>query len=230
MIKFLRHNSRNSNVYFIRSAVGWMVIDTGHSHKQMKLLKFMLKNNINPCEIKVIILTHAHYDHVGNVAWLKKITKAKVFIHKNEADFLSNSYSGILKGTGVFTNFIVKLGKIFPKLMYFEGVKPDEIIRNDMNLRAYGFPAQIIHTPGHSSGSVSIVFDNGVAFVGDLCINFKFRKTILPPFIEDEDLLLNSWEKLNSYHANRFYPGHGKNFGVDKLYKSISVLRKRVRK
>jgi glyoxylase-like metal-dependent hydrolase (beta-lactamase superfamily II) len=206
-----------------------MVIDTGHYHKQMKLFKFMMKNNINPSEIRIIILTHAHYDHVGNVAWLKKITKAKVFIHKNEADFLSNSYSGIQKGTGIFANFIVILGKIFPKSISFEGVEPDEIIRNDMSLRTYGFPAQIIYTPGHSSGSVSIVFDNGIAFVGDLCSNFKLQKTIFPHFIENKYLLLDSWEKLNISHANRFYPGHGKDFGVDKLYKSINALRREIK-
>lgn len=76
---------------------------------------------------------------------------------------------------------------------------------------------KVIHTPGHSSGSVSILLDTGEAFVGDLAVNkFPLRLTPgLPIFAEDWPKLIESWQKLLDLGVKTVYPAHGKAFSAD---------------
>ncbi len=75
-------------------------------------------------------------------------------------------------------------------------------------LRRIGFSGEIIHTPGHSDDSVSLLLDDGSAFTGDLT----------PPFLAaDEDqavVLRSSWQRLRERGATRIYPGHGSDRGL----------------
>jgi endoribonuclease LACTB2 len=64
-----------------------------------------------------------------------------------------------------------------------------------------GFAGEIITTPGHSDDSVSLILDDGNAFVGDLTF---------PGFATDEDraLVMSSWQKIGELHARHIYSGH----------------------
>ncbi|MGC9331998.1 MAG: hypothetical protein ACP5DZ_09025, partial [Bacteroidales bacterium] len=80
--------------------------------------------------------------------------------------------------------------------------------------------------PGHTEGSVSVVFENGNVFTGDICFNLKFTSHVIPPFINDKKALLHSWNTLNEKGAKYFYPGHGKPFDFNKFLKSFKRLKK----
>ena len=82
----------------------------------------------------------------------------------------------------------------------------------------------MIHTPGHSWGSVSVLLDSGEAFVGDLAMNmFPMRlKPGLPIFGDDVQVVKNSWRKLLDMGAKTVYPAHGKPFPVETLYEAVA--------
>ena len=194
-------------------------------------MKFILKNAINPCDIKLILVTHAHYDHVGNLAYLRKLTRARILVHEKDFD---NLKFGLMKmperGGNTWAGFVLRLGNIFKSSVNFDPVEADELIRSYHDLSGYGFNAHIIHTPGHSSGSVSLIFGDGQAFVGDTCFNIPLVRTLFPPFYDDKESILKSWITLNESRVNVFYPGHGKNFGINKLHKAIHRLEKKIKK
>lgn len=213
-------------MYFVRSAVGWMIIDTGIPGKRKKILDFMHKNNIPPCKVKIIVITHAHYDHVGNLANLKFLTSAPVFIHHTGAALIESANSVLPTPVSPMAKLSTNLVRIFPFALRFKPVKADETVHNKTSLSAYGFQANIIPTPGHTEDSVSVVFDDGTTFTGDACFNMNFKRNVIPPFINDAETLLKSWHLLNENGVKKFYPGHGMAFGIDKFHRSFKKLEK----
>src|SRR5260221_4506713 len=78
---------------------------------------------------------------------------------------------------------------------------------------------RIVHTPGHSIGSVTVLLDSGAAYIGDLCYNaFPFHMgPIRPLYADDVPVLYASWRKLLATNATRLYPAHGQPFAVGAL-------------
>ena len=94
----------------------------------------------------------------------------------------------------------------------------------EFSLHDYGIEGKVIHTPGHSSGSVSILLDTGEAFVGDLAVN-KFPLCLtpgLPIFAEDWPKLIESWQKLFDLGVKIIYPAHGDPFSADIIKNELS--------
>lgn len=229
-MKILRHKSGNSNMYFIRQAVGFILVDAGRKSKRKALYRFLLKHKINPCDIKLIVITHSHYDHVGNLNWLKQLTKAQIIVHKSEAKYLEKGDMGELKGRSVYARFVLKLASMFSKRLSYKAVKPDILMNQELDLSGYGFNARLIHTPGHSEGSISLLINEQHVFVGDACFNLPVNRHVIPPFYQNYSSLLDSWHKLNETRGTLFYPGHGKHFGIDRFHKSIHKLERKVKK
>jgi len=224
-MKILRHKSGNSNMYFIRQAIGWIVVDAGRKSKQKQLIRFIKMHDIHPCDIKFVFVTHVHYDHVGNLHWLRKWTKAQIIVHKNAVENLEMGWMDDLKAGKFWAKILLKINDIFSKRIRFNGVTPDLIIKHDRDLFEYGFNAKIIHTPGHTQGSISLIIDNRYAFVGDLCFNLRFSKTLIPPIYQDYQQLYVSWNKLNRTGVTEFYPGHGDQFSISQFFNSFARLK-----
>src|SRR3954452_20500799 len=102
-------------------------------------------------ELKAILLTHTHWDHIGAVAEVAKATGAPVYCPEKETEFL-------LDPTSAF----------FPDLD-FEGYAADETLAGGEHLNLAGFEIEVVSTPGHSIGHVtySIAEENGL-FSGDV--------------------------------------------------------------
>jgi len=80
-----------------------------------------------------------------------------------------------------------------------------------------GIPGKIVHTPGHSSGSVSILLETGDAFVGDLAMNALPMRLSpgLPILGDDISRIKESWGVLKREGAKKIYPEHGKPFTIE---------------
>ena len=92
-----------------------------------------------------------------------------------------------------------------------------------LSLFEYGIQGKIINTPGHSSGSVSVLLETGDVFVGDLAMNkFPLRLSPgLPIFAEDLSKLKESWRLLLDQGAKTVYPAHGEPFSADIIRKAL---------
>ena len=108
--------------------------------------------------------------------------------------------------------------------------KEDFILEGDCSKNSLdlGIAGKIISTPGHSSDSISIVFNDGNAIVGDVAMNlFNLGETKYRPFfIQDINEIYKSWRKLIKFGAKIIFPAHGKPFAADKLSKKIHDIKK----
>ncbi|MDR4509826.1 MAG: MBL fold metallo-hydrolase [Candidatus Brocadiaceae bacterium] len=171
--------SKNSNVA--------IVIDAGGNPEE--ILKRIKKHNLS---LQYIINTHAHFDHVGGVNALQEMTGAQFLIHQNEAPLLD-----LLDEQATAFGLSSVARPSIDKTI----VDNEEIVIGDETIR-------VIHTPGHSPGSVCFLIDDAV-FVGDTLFAGSIGRTDLPGGSHTE--IINSIKTRLFTLDDRIiaYPGHG---------------------
>lgn len=114
-------------------------------------------------EVTHILLTHGHFDHIGALAKLKRETGAKVAVHARDASMLRSDQDNL----GVFAGVTV------------EKCEPDIILQGGETIHAAGIDVTVLHTPGHSGGSVCYIAD-GALFTGDTLFYMYCGRTDFP--------------------------------------------------
>ncbi|MCB2207813.1 MAG: MBL fold metallo-hydrolase [Bacteroidetes bacterium] len=217
-LKIIAIRAGVGHVYLVIAEKEFFLVDTGTKGNENKIVKAITSRGLNIEALKFIFLTHTHYDHAGCAAFLKEKSGAKIIIHESEADKLKAGFHRVPDGTNPLFKVISFMGKRVSKLYnVFQPVEPDIVFGNVLDLNMLGVNGRIIHTPGHTSGSSSLIFENN-AFVGDSLFNIMHK--IYPPFANDEAALLESWKKLLKQNAELYYPAHGKRLKKEVLLKA----------
>ncbi len=194
--------------FLIKSDKGYILVDAGLKKKEKKLIRFLKNKKINPKDIKLIVITHVHGDHVGSLKAIKEITKAKVLVHQEEKEFLMKGKSHPVKPT---SKFYEKISSFMPEKSHqFDGVEADIIVEDNYSLYDFGLKAKIIHTPGHTKGSISLIDEQGNAFIGDIAMGFPMNFSAGLPIIADSlDEVKKSWERILKEGAKILHLSHG---------------------
>jgi hydroxyacylglutathione hydrolase len=201
-----------------------VMIDGGMPNKLKTFKRELSRLNIRPEEIKLIVLTHSHFDHSGSAKEIRDLTGAKIVTHESERIYLENGGMIIPKGVNTWGKLTQPI--FFPifKRVAFPKFKPDIFITDkSFQLTEYGIEGYIIHTPGHTSGSISVILDSGEAFVGCMAHNgFPFRiRPGLPIYAQDIEAIKKCWKLLIDRGVKMIYPGHGKPFPVEVIIRSL---------
>lgn len=197
--------SGNTNCYLIKTEEHIILIDTGIATDCKFIEK--LKTRINPQKIDLVILTHGHYDHVGNAHILQKNYGIQIAIHKKDVSMVTNADMDFSKAKGFFSRLIRKQTLSNQKKACYPAFTPDIIVEHDFPKKFQSL--QIISLPGHTPGSIGVLF-NGNFFVGDLLMNMPFPS--LSWFAEDFSTMKNSLENIRYLNISRVFPGHGNSF------------------
>ena len=200
---------------YILRGKGVVVIDAGAPNKGDKLLRALKSDALRPEDLKLVILTHGHWDHIGSAAEIKAATGAKIAMHKAEVAWLQNSLKPLSPGVTVWGKILAAMHRPFMPLIEVPATRVDIVLDEEpFPLWDYGIPGQIIHTPGHSPGSVSLLLESGEAFVGDLAMNrLPLRLSPgLPVFADNPSAVIRSWRILLDHGAEIIYPAHGNPF------------------
>ena len=160
-----------------------VIIDAGDGYE--RIMKVINENNL---KINGVLLTHGHFDHCASCSKLQK-DGVKIYIHKLDADKLY--------GEGNLANlFGFEFNKFKADVLFDEGT-----------LKVGDFTFNVIHTPGHSKGSVCFVYKNNV-FCGDTIFEAGIGRTDFYDSSLPE--LMDSLKKLDFYLENdyNFFSGH----------------------
>ena len=193
-----------SNVFLLSQEESRLMVNTGWNGDGKRLLK-RLSIAGKP---DVVILTHTHFDHTGNAGLVKERFSPRFIIQEKEKDFLESGNSPVPKGTVPWTRFLYNLGaERVPQWFHERGVKADITFSERFDLSPFGLNAYIIHTPGHTIGSSSVIIDDEIALVGDALAGLPL--SVFPPWGDDAVEIVRSWKKLLETSCNIFHPTHG---------------------
>ncbi len=212
-----------ANCYVLQDQ-GTVMIDSGPPDKRGSFIESMRRASVDPGQIKLIVNTHGHYDHIGSAKDLKEATGAQVAMHEPDRNWLEESRSQLPPGVTTWGRIMMRLLSMYMRSVHISATKVDMVLGDDETpLAPFGIAGSVLHTPGHTMGSVSVLLDSGDAFVGDLAMNgLPLRLGPgLPVFAEDLELVKRSWRMLLDRGAKTIYPGHGKPFPADVMRRAL---------
>ncbi len=187
MIKRIAHGvwkiKSDCNVYLIDGEKK-IVIDTGRRSERHNIA-LLLRHALTPAQVDIVILTHLHYDHVGNIDLFEN---AKVYASKEEIECFQNDAFG----TVLDEEIVERLKKI--------ELHPLPNLFHDLH---------VLHTPGHTKGSICL-WDprRKILFSGDTLFDKRiFGRTDLPT--SEPEMLMQSIIKLaRKCDYEHLCPGH----------------------
>jgi glyoxylase-like metal-dependent hydrolase (beta-lactamase superfamily II) len=166
-----------------------MIIDPGAEGQS--ILKTVRQTRLS---ISIIVITHAHIDHVGAVREVQQGTGAQFVLHEAEKGFLLNSPMRMLTSLGISP---VK-----------SPPRPDKLLKDGDRIDIGHLHFQVLHTPGHSAGGICL-YGHGVVFSGDTLFNLGIGRSDFPG-MSHERLMKSIREKLMVLPDETIvYPGHG---------------------
>lgn len=226
-VKIISSRIGYSNALLILNGTNHILVDTGVNGNFSHFKILFRQHRVHAEDIKLIILTHVHYDHTGNLKALVKYTGAKVLVHKNEFENLKNGFIPIPKGQGKYSGLISKIGRtIVPRFASPKPFLADIINEDEFDLNDFGIDGKIISTPGHTTGSQSVLIGKTL-ISGDTFINLKNGK-IFPPFCNEPEILLETWQNIFDLGVEEIYPGHGKKLKIEEVLPEFEKWKKRL--
>lgn len=178
----------STNYYVLEIKNGKLLVDCGWPGTLPKLSAELKRKGSALNEIKHLLVTHFHPDHAGLVQELKGQGIKFILLECQQ-------------------HFIASLNEFFKtkNYPYVEIQQDDNLILKLEDSRKFlaslGIDGEILHTPGHSDDSVTLVLDEGFAFTGDLYPRFM---------LSDEDKIAHeSWDKIYQHKITRIFPAHG---------------------
>ena len=185
MIQLLKYG--NTNCFYIKGKNGSILVDTDWAGTLQLFYRKIKEWDIH--NINYILITHYHPDHMGIVQDIIENMNAKLLVIDVQKDYIHCS------------------DKIFEKdkNIDFKPINTEPVIilcdESRKFLKELGIDGEIIHTPGHSEDSISIILDDGIAIVGDL-YDLNSAK------IFNDERINNSWNKILSHNISKIYYGH----------------------
>ncbi len=190
IIKRLVVGSLSANCYIVGSETAGegLVIDPGGNAGDI----FQAISD-SGLDIKIIVLTHGHSDHIAALYDIQDRTGAEVAIHTADAQFL--------RGRGSFSMMF--------GISYKTPATPDRLLNEGDIIDVGGLNFSVLHTPGHTPGSICLLTDNKV-FTGDTLFYRGIGTTLMPGS--------SRRQLIDSIHTRLMvlpddtavYPGHGR--------------------
>jgi glyoxylase-like metal-dependent hydrolase (beta-lactamase superfamily II) len=188
--------------YLIETPDGLFLVDCGMPGQEKKILPAMQR--LGRQDLKLIFITHAHADHTGSAAALKRLTGAQVAVHRLDAEALMTAKMPA-RSRGWLLRHVMA---VLTRVIRLQPVQPDIVLEDGDSLERYGLPGKALHTPGHSPGSCCLVLEDGSGFVGDL-VSTTGEPHLQHDIVDDWGQLHASYERLRGLGLEQVYVGHG---------------------
>ncbi len=220
--------SGRSNAYLVSGGKKNLLVDTGKTSSGNRLIN-RLEALLPPGKgLDFLVLTHTHFDHCQNVTLLQEHYGGcsgdngfRIIMHEREKDCAIKGFTPLPGGTNWLTKEIVKIGNHLNKKRFsYKPFIPDILTGHETDLADSGCSVRLLETPGHSTGSLSLIIDDEIAIVGDTLFGI-YPNSVFPPFAEDVAEMIKSWQRLLETGASLFLPGHGREIGRGLLEREV---------
>src|SRR5689334_11961767 len=133
-----------------------ILIDSGRPKDAPRIEAALARHNVRLADLALILHTHAHWDHCGSSAALSRQSAAPLAVHQADAERMRQGSNGPLKPTNL-TAWALQwlLNGAYPP------TAPTLFIQGERGLAEFGVDARIIHTPGHTPGSITVLTKDG---------------------------------------------------------------------
>lgn len=179
----------NTNTFYIPGDTGGLLVDTDYAGTLAAFYKTLKRNGIQVKDIRYVLATHYHPDHIGLVGELMK-QGVKLLLIDVQKDLVHFS-------DRIFARDMLPYAPIREEDATVISCEESRVF-----LAGMGISGEIIHTPSHSPDSVSLVLDDGECFVGDL------EPLEYLAAYEENAALKNDWERILSFRPARVYYAH----------------------
>lgn len=202
MVEVKRIKGGTDNCYIVADGKTAILIDTAS-----KPCLDMVIAECNKYDLKLIVLTHVHFDHAENAAELSKRYNVPVAISKMDEELFESYDKQPLRSYGL-VGFVV-LGLSLKVLRNTKVERPENLIfvEDGDDLSEYGINAKIIGLPGHTLGSIGVDVEEKHLFVGDELDNWI--RPGVGHLYYDFDAIKESAERVRNLGERTIYYGHG---------------------
>lgn len=197
------------NLYVIQGCDGDILIDTGFVGMKKRLKKWL-----DQFQIKLIILTHAHVDHIWNVAYIQSLYGCEVAIGWKDVENIDNARIHS-KPTKSCYNWWTKLMNFGMRKFVPDKFDVNLLLKNNQTINRYGIKLKVVSLAGHTNGSIGVVYQNYL-FAGDALVNRGKYPEIA---FQNQNLVAakRSYNKILKLHPEIIFVGHDREFSFDKL-------------
>ena len=194
MVSVLRYG--NTNTYFIKGTDGGILVDTDWAGTLPGFYRALKANQLSIKDIRYVFATHYHPDHMGLISELMR-QGVQLLLFDAQIEFVHFPDQIFAKD----------------KRLHYEPIAEENAVKLSCSasrdfLKRLGIQGEVLHTPGHSEDSVSLLLDDGTAIVGDLD-PLPYMEAYPP-----ENLRQKSWKQILSYHPKRILYAHANEQGL----------------
>lgn len=206
------------NAYLVKLRGGWLLIDTGLNTEDC-FQALMRQAEVDPREIRQILLTHAHPDHVGGARRLLELTGAELLMEEAELEQMQMvAASGArpawltqpMVRAGVSAELVERINTAFAEIRpNFVALQPDRVLHEGDVIETAAGELRVVKTPGHSTGHACLFSEeHRTLFAGDTLL-----ESITPniSWMEGRDMLgefLASLRRVAGMEIDVLLPGH----------------------
>jgi len=186
------------NACLVRGTDGLLLIDSGIPGSAERILASIARIEGGPADLRYIVLTHWHLDHVGGAAELRRRTGARIAIHALDAPVLT-AKERPRKGRLAMATL--------ERLLRLERPAPDILLDGGESIAGL----EVVHMPGHTDGSIVLRRDDGVLFSGDALLADRHGRVRDPDLslALDPVVALESAAKIRALPHTLLLAGHG---------------------
>ena len=203
MSQIRRVHCGDVNCYLVQGEQGALLVDTGRAGYGEKLLPLCRQ-----WDVRLIVLTHGHLDHVQNAAFLARELEVPIAMHRADTALLEDSEAQPMQAHRRLGRLLRGLSRRGFRDTLLPPFQPDLFLEDGDELSPFGVRAQVVGLPGHTAGSIGLKTEDGALLVGDAMVHLL---SVAPALVyADRRQMEDSVARIWALHPTALYFGHGR--------------------